>query len=225
MPHSPFRLLRTTVMGATVMTLAAGAHLLAGGTLPVAPIMAALLALHILCSTIATKFRLSLPVMVAMLASSQLVLHQGFDALSHGAQLTGTSLTNAQGNELVAHHSMSPEAHASAMLAQATTAMAGTAMGPGVEAMAHANHLSGWMLAAHVASTLAAAALLASGENALWSLANWLRPLYRLAAVVRVLPAQKPGTLIIVRPLPQLPWRNIRPNTRRGPPLRVAFFA
>lgn len=187
--------------------------------------MAALLALHILCSTIATRFRLNLPAMAALLASSQLVLHQAFDALSHGAHLTGANLANAQGNEMLAHHSMPAESHASAMLAQATSAVASTAMAPGVEAMGHASHLSGWMLAAHVASTLAATGLLAYGENALWSLANWLRPLYRRAAVVLVLPAapaRVPG--IIVRPLPSLPWRNVRPNTRRGPPLRAAIF-
>ena len=215
MPDAPFKLLRTTVAGATVMGLAAGAHLAAGGTLPVAPVMAALLAIHILCSSIATKFRLRLPAMTVLLASSQLVLHESFDALSHGARPTG-----APGNGMLADHGLSAEAQASAMLAQASSAV-----NVGAEAMGHASHMNGWMMAAHAASTLAAAGLLAHGENALWSLANWLRPLYRRAAVVLLLPAQTTVPGIVVRPLRRLPWRNVRPNTRRGPPLRAAVFA
>ena len=209
MPDAPFKLLRTTVVGATVMGLAAGAHLAAGGTLPVAPVMAALLAIHILCSSIATKFRLRLPAMTVLLASSQLVLHESFDALSHGARLTG-----APGN------GMSADAQTAAMLAHAFPAVNVNA-----EAMVHASHMTGWMMAAHAASTLAAAGLLAYGENALWSLANWLRPLYRRAAVVLLLPPRTTVPGIVVRPLRRLPWRNVRPNTRRGPPRRAAVIA
>ena len=55
MSHSPFRLLRTSVVGATILGLAASAHLLGGGTLPAPPIMAAILALHLLCSSIAME--------------------------------------------------------------------------------------------------------------------------------------------------------------------------
>ena len=212
---APFKLLRTTVVGATVMGLAAGAHLVAGGALPVAPVMAALLAVHILCSTIATKFRLGLPAMTVVLASSQLVLHQSFDALSQGARVAGTP-----GNGMFAHHVMPAEAQAAAMLAQAASAV-----NVGAEAMDRAGHMTGWMLAAHAASTLAAAGLLAYGENALWSLASWLRPLYRRAAVVLPMPAQTKVPGIVVRPLHRLPWRNVRPDTRRGPPRRAAAFA
>ena len=209
MPDAPFKLLRTTVVGATVMGLAAGAHLAAGGTLPVAPVMAALLAIHILCSSIATKFRLRLPAMTVLLASSQLVLHESFDALSHGARLTG-----------VPGNGMSADAQTAAMLAHASPAV-----NVGAEAMVHASHMTGWMMAAHAASTLAAAGLLAYGENALWSLANWLRPLYRRAAVVLLLPPRTTVPGIVVRPLRRLPWRNVRPNTRRGPPRRAAVIA
>ena len=209
MPDAPFKLLRTTVVGATVMGLAAGAHLAAGGTLPVAPVMAALLAIHILCSSIATKFRLRLPAMTVLLASSQLVLHESFDALSHGARLTG-----------VPGNGMSADAQTAAMLAHAFPAV-----NVGAEAMVHASHMTGWMMAAHAASTLAAAGLLAYGENALWSLANWLRPLYRRAAVVLLLPPRTTVPGIVVRPLRRLPWRNVRPNTRRGPPRRATVIA
>lgn len=214
MPHSPFRLLRTTVVGATVLGLAAGAHLVGGGTLPAPAIMAAILALHILCSSIATNFRLTPAAMVALLASSQLVLHQGFETLSHGI-----SANPAPGMEHLGHGAhMSAEAHASAMMA-ATTAVGA----PGMESLGHAAYMSGWMGLAHVAATLTAAGLLAHGENALWSLAGWLRPLYKRAAVVLVLPARPTLPSIIMRPLPCVPWRNQPPDTRRGPPLSAAI--
>lgn len=224
MQHSPFRLLRTTLVGTTVLGLAAGAHLLAGGTLPVPAIMAAILALHLLCASVATKFRLTPPAMAALLASSQIVLHQCFETLSHGALVAAG--TGSAAAEAMSHQSMSAEAHASAMLAQATPGLAhlGSAH-PGLAQLGHPGDMSGWMWAAHAAATLAAAGLLAYGENALWSLANWLRPLYRCAAVVLVLPvkAARPG--VIPRPLPRLPWRNLPPDTRRGPPARSAIFA
>lgn len=223
MTHAPFRLLRTTLVASTVLGLAAGAHLLAGGTLPVWPIMAAILALHIMCSTVATKFQLTLPTMVALLAGSQIVLHKGFDFLSHSAHLAETAGANNVTAQALGHHTMSAEAHAATMLAQATSTGV-----PGVtslEAISHSGAMSGWMLAGHVIATVAAAGLLAYGESALWSLARWLRPLYRCAAVVLVLPAIASSTGVIPRPLPRLPWRNLRPDTRRGPPYRTAVFA
>lgn len=223
MTHAPFRLLRTTLVGSTVLGLAAGAHLLAGGTLPVWPIMAAILALHIMCSTVVTKFQLTLPTMVALLAGSQIVLHKGFDFLSHSAHLAETAGTNNVTAQALSHHAMSAEAHAATMLAQATSTGV-----PGVtsfEAISHSGVMSGWMLVAHVVSTLAAAGVLAYGESALWALARWLRPLYRCAAVVLVPPARAARAGVIPRPLPRLPWRNLRPDTRRGPPFRTAVFA
>ncbi len=215
MPFSPFRLLRTILVGATILGLASGAHLLGGGALPAPAIMAAILALHILCSSIATKFRLTPAVMLALLASSQLVLHQGFETLSHGIAPVA-----APGAEVLDRHAMSAEAHASAVMSSAT--MAGA---PGMEIFGHGAHMSGWMVMAHIAATLVAAALLAYGENALWSLAGWLRPLYQRAAIVHVIPARTLRTSIISQPLPCMPWRNQRPNTRRGPPLSAVVPA
>lgn len=227
MPHAPFRLLRTTLVGATIFGLAAAAHLVAGGTLPAPPILAAILALHILCSTVATTFKLNLPVMLALLASSQVVLHQSFDSLSHSAH--AVAVTGAQAQAL-SHHGMSAEGHAAAMLSTVmapdlSSTMASGMASSGLEALSHSGPLSLWMWAAHIAATLAAAGLLAYGENALWSLANWLRPLYQRAAAVLVIPAQSTRPTVVPRPLPRQPWRNLRPNTRRGPPLSVAIFA
>lgn len=235
MPHAPFRLLRTTLVGATIFGLAAAAHLVAGGTLPAPRILAAILALHILCSTVATMFKLNLPAMLALLASSQVVLHQSFDSLSHSAH--AVAVTGAQAQEqaqALSHHGMSAEGHAAAMLSTVMAPDLSSTMASGMssgmassvlEALSHSGPLSLWMWAAHIAATLAAAGLLAYGENALWSLANWLRPLYQRAAAVLVIPAQSTRPTVVPRPLPRQPWRNLRPNTRRGPPLSVAAFA
>ncbi|POH75354.1 hypothetical protein [Arthrobacter glacialis] len=213
MHNAPFRLLRTVSVGATVLGLAAGAHLVAGGTLPAPGIMVALLALHVLCSTVATHFRLTLPAMVALLGSSQVVLHQAFETLSHSA-------TAAPGTAGLHQHGLSAEANTAALLAAVNTTAA-----PGLEHLGHAGAMSGWMWAAHITATLATATLLAYGENALWSLANWLRPLYQRAAVVHVLRVQSARPRVIPRPLPRLPWRNLRPDTRRGPPAPATIFA
>ncbi|MFB9165151.1 hypothetical protein [Arthrobacter psychrochitiniphilus] len=215
MPHAPFRLLRTTAVATTILGLAAGAHLLGGGTLPAPAIMVAIMALHILCSTIATRFQISPATMVALLASSQLVLHQSFEMLSHGVR-AGV----APGAPAMSHHGMSAEEHASAMMASSVPLASS-----GIENLSHTVQMSPWMWAAHIAATLAAAVLLAYGEDALWALAGWLRPLYRSAAVVLEIPAKSSRPAIMPRPLPRLPWRNLRANTRRGPPAGVAIFA
>lgn len=209
--HAPFRLLRTTVIGATVLGLAAGAHVLAGGSLPTPGIMAALMALHILCSTVATTMRLGLPSMVGLLASSQLVLHQAFNSFS--AMPAGTLPPGMN------DHPLSADEQSAAML------QAAGAMGSGMGLTQHGAALSGWMLPAHIAATLATAVLLTQGENALWALANWLHPLSRGADVALPLPAQQARPAVPPAPLPRLPWRNLRPDTRRGPPHSRATFA
>ncbi|PYI69740.1 hypothetical protein CVV68_01115 [Arthrobacter livingstonensis] len=210
--HAPFRLLRTTVIGTTVLGLAAAVHVLAGGSLPGPGIMAALLALHVLCSTIVTTVRIGLPAMVGLLAVSQLVLHQAFDSFS--AAIPAATVPPGMHD-----HLHSAQEQSAAML------HAAGAMGSGMGLMQQATPLSGWMLPAHMTATLATAVLLAQGENALWTLANWLRPLWRGAAVVPPLPAQQASPATAPAPLARLPWRNLRPDTRRGPPYCRAVFA
>lgn len=210
--NAPFRLLRTGLLGATALGLAAGAHVLAGGTLPGPGIMAALLSLHVLCSTAATAIHLGLPAMTVLLGASQLVLHKAFDAFS--AAVPAVSMPPGMG-----HHPPSMAEQSAAM------AHAAGAMGAGMGPMDHADALSGWMVPAHVAATLLTAVLLAQGENALWALANWLRPLCGPAAVVRPLPARQAIPKVLPALLPRLPWRNLRPDTRRGPPSLAVVFA
>ena len=79
------------------------------------------------------------------------------------------------------------------------------------------------MLLAHLVATAACALLLTKGEDALWALAAWLRPLVRLpeaiapdAGAAPAVPGQPPVS-------PFRPWRNLRQDSRRGPPSAVVL--
>ena len=80
--RAPFRLLRTAVVAAAVMSLAAGAHILAGGQLPPAPLMAALTALTALGVVVVTKREMTTFSLAAVLAAGQALLHEAFSTLS-----------------------------------------------------------------------------------------------------------------------------------------------
>jgi hypothetical protein len=78
------------------------------------------------------------------------------------------------------------------------------------------------MFVAHVAATAVCALLLARGEDALWALAAWLRPLVRLPEAT----APDAGGPAVPGP-PQVspcsPWRNLRQDSLRGPPSAVVL--
>lgn len=192
----PFHSLRSAMIAGTTVALAAGAHILGGGQLPAAGILLAVLALAGLASTAATRLRLRTPAITGLLGAGQLILHEAFTVL--GRPLPGPA------ENAFTHH-----------LAPATLAAGLAEHVPPAGADAP---FAALMLAGHTLATLACALLLARGEEALWSLAAWLRPLFRLPE-----PAT-PG--IPTAPAPAgwpagrapLPRRNLRPDCRRGPP-------
>ncbi|WP_434617328.1 hypothetical protein [Arthrobacter sp. A5] len=198
---APFRWLRSGAIGVTILSLAAGAHTLAGGSLPAPLILAALTALTGLASVTATGFRIPLPLMATLLGASQLLLHGAFDLLSAPGMAGFT-------DPAMHHHLVSSAAGPVPVAA----AMPDMAAGPAAPTAALA------MTLAHIGATLACAVVLTKGEDALWLLAGWLRPLVRPAArsgaavapLVRVLTPDVP-----VRPQPR---RNLRADSRRGPP-------
>lgn len=204
--RTPFHSLRAAMVAATIVTLAAAAHVLGGGELPAPGIMAAVLALTGLAATAATRLQLHFPAMASLLGAGQLVLHEAFSAFSSPA---GTRQAGAPG-----HHS--------------------TAWPPGITldtAGSTAGHLhqfdSAWtagiMLGGHALATLACALLLAKGEAALWSLAAWLRPLIQFpqAAMPDVVAA--PAAAGWPADSAPLPWRNLRTDCPRGPPAVVVL--
>lgn len=203
-PHvrTPFQALRAALVAATILVLAAGAHLLAGGQLPAPGILAAFLALTGLVSTAATRLKLNLATMTGLVGTGQVLLHEALSAFS-----PPSARAFAGGSTTAAHH-------------------------PGLSVIAlPADHLqlSGpdsalalSMLAGHALATLACALLLAKGEDALWSLAAWLRPLIQLPALPAQPPAAAPSMPRSDASLP-LPRRNLRHDCRRGPPAVVVF--
>jgi hypothetical protein len=167
--------------------------------------MLAVLALTALVSTAATRLRLALPAMAALLGAGQVALHELFTMLGPPV------LTAAPGLSHGDHQ------HAGGMAVPAElAALAGhlNPADPGSPPL---------MLAAHAMATLGCALLLAKGEAALWALAAWLRPLAALPravtpdAVTPVTAAFPPAAV------PRSPWRNLRQDSRRGPPSAVVI--
>ncbi|WP_255771502.1 hypothetical protein [Pseudarthrobacter sulfonivorans] len=194
----PFHLLRAASLSTGILTLAAAAHVLGGGDLPAPEILLAVLALSVLAATTATRLKLNFAAMTAVLGAGQFALHQVFTVFSA---------------PVVASHPAPATHHLSA------------AAFPVLDAAAHvhASPTSILMLAAHALATAACALLLAKGEAALWALAAWLKPLSRLPEAIAPdagTPRAAPHTPAV---LPHRPWRNLRQDSRRGPPSAVVL--
>ncbi|HEX9088111.1 MAG TPA: hypothetical protein VF867_11345, partial [Arthrobacter sp.] len=168
-------------------------------------ILLALMALTGLASTAATGLKLNLPAMAGLLGAGQLVLHEAFTAFSGPAP--GGSAPGPAG---------APGHHLAAVPLPASVDSHLTA--PGLDPQ-----LSLLMLAGHTLATLLCALLLARGEEALWSLAAWLRPLLRLPVPVTPDAVVAPSATSGRTGSAPLPWRNLRRDCRRGPPAAVVF--
>lgn len=198
MTSAPFRLMRTALIGSIILGLAAGGHLAGGGNLPTPAILTALCALTILPVAVLTRTRLSLPVLAGLLGTGQLCLHWAFCGLS-GASPAAPLQSGHAG-----HVPLAPAPDTMSAISSTHAAA------------------SDWqMLVAHTVATLGTALVLARGEQALWALAAWLRPLIQLPAPTATHPLRTPApcTTPTVRPraLPAL----LLPS-RRGPPALVA---
>lgn len=188
---APFRFLRAIAFTAAMFVLAAGAHVLGGGSLPQPSIVAGILALVLAPVMVLSKTKITAPVMIGLMGCSQLVLHWAFGALSVAA-----TFTPAAGAHV---HDASP------------VSPAAVAMMP-----EHAAVPGALMLALHAAATVATALVLARGEAVVWALAGWLRPLVRILAALAIPEwphvAAPPAVVIPFR------WRNLRLPDLRGPP-------
>jgi uncharacterized membrane protein YoaK (UPF0700 family) len=199
--RAPFHALRSGAIALVIVALAAGAHVVGGGLLPMAPVLLALLALTALATTLATRFKLNVVTMAALLGAGQLALHEAFTALGPVAAGT-TAAAHHLGNEPLnpALHTVTEHTHE-----------VGTTVGV-------------LMLLAHIAATLGSSILLAKGEDALWQLAAWLRPLVALPTLL-FRPDAGASPVAVGAPdvfIPR-PWRNLRQDSRRGPPAVVVL--
>jgi hypothetical protein len=199
----PFHSLRSALVAAVIVALAASAHIFAGGDLPAPGIMLAILALTGMASTAATRVRLNFPAMAALLGAGQLALHEAFSAFSASFQTAPAA---------PGHH-------------QTQATPAGIQLGAAYVDGSHVHQLDApWtalMLGGHAFATIACAVLLAKSEAALWSLAAWLLPLIQLPAAVMPDVVAAPAAACPAADSPPLPWRNLRRDCRRGPPAVV----
>lgn len=200
-PRAPFHLLRSSALAAVMLTLAAGAHVAGGGRLPAPGIVLAILALTGLASTAATRLRLTFPAVGALLGAGQLALHEAFTAFSAPAVSLGPA----------GQHSGHQHGGATQVLPELATAVG------------HAPGAAPLMLAAHALATLGCGLLLAKGEAALWALAAWLRPLAGLPRHEAPDPVPRVFDVFPPAAVPRRPWRNLRQDSRRGPPSAVAL--
>lgn len=206
-PRTPFHAVRAAALATVTVTLAAGAHLAGGGSLPAPGILLALLALTVLACTAATRLRVGFPAVTAFLACGQLALHEAFTLFSAAPR---TPLTPAPAG---AH------SHGAGALD-----LSGAALIHVTEHVSPADPAAAQlMLAAHALATVGCALLLAQGENALWQLDAWLRPLAELPQPAVVRPKPKAPVAFPYAPAPRCPWRNLRQDSRRGPPSVVAL--
>lgn len=194
---APLRLPRAGVLALTVLTLAAAAHLGAGGQFPTPAIMMALAAVVGLSAVLLAGLKMTAPLLAAYLGGAQLGLHLGFSTLSASA---------VPGSE--------PSRH---LLELAAT-------GPlTLESAATHRHLmvdaGSPMTFAHAIATLATAFLLARGEAALWALTAWLRPLNGPVDPVIIPPGfrQPLRAQQLFPPGPKVPVQTVV----RGPPQRL----
>lgn len=198
--HDALRQFRSLIITGVIVGLAAGGHLIGGGNLPAPMVTAALAALLLLPVTWLAGRQLSFSTLLGLLGTGQLILHEAFITLSVGVQCQPLMASR------VSHHQ---EGTSSLHCPPPSPAVMDTHAGLGIDPLA--------MLAGHTLAVFAAAWFLRQGETALWQLLAWLRPLVALLHPSAI-PAAGPRTFAHDPVLIPAPWRNLRLNSRRGPP-------
>lgn len=211
--HGPLRLFRSALITGAVFSLAAGGHVLGGGTLPPVEILTALTALLLMPVTWLAGRPLALPALLGILGAGQLLLHEAFTALSHPT----VCLPEAP----AVHAGHAGAAHTHAAAASGSTGIHCLPL----EVLAPAQHAADSfdplsMLAGHVLAAVVTAWLLSKGEASLVLLLAWLRPSVPILRPAAVLPA---GPRRFTRDSVTIPapWRNLRTDSLRGPPAVV----
>ena len=186
------RLLRPLLVAGTVCLLAAGAHVLGGGTLPAAETSTALIALVLATVAFVSGRQLSWGRIAAVLGIGQVLLHGALSLLPSETacvpSLAGTG-----------HHTV----QAGACLMQAPEPLVEAA--PGLA-----------MSLAHLLAAAATAAAVSWAEAAIWRLAAWFHPLVHALQPVTIVPRGRARVGSTSVPLPS-PRRH-RADEIRGPP-------
>jgi len=196
--HASYRLFRSGLIGSILLGLAAGGHLAGGGQLPAPAILAALCAVTMVPVSALARFRLSFPVLAALIGAGQIWLHGAFDALSGHVPLAGpSSLVSGHAGRMLA-----PPDHQALVLS-----------GP-----AHGSGPDGLMIAAHAIATLITALLLARRERALCAVDGWLTPLLQSLGPALIIPARGPVPSAATKAISPA-HHSVRLPALRGPPM------
>lgn len=212
------RRVRELLVAGTTLSIAAAAHLLAGGALPGAPLAwLVVVALTAPLAVWTARRRLTLPRLLPAMVALQLVQHTALSVL--GAAGTSPSPLNSP---LTSTPGGAPDGHAL------------HALGPGSLAPAtgglHLHHAedagtTSWMLAAHAAAVLLTALLLAAGDRAAVNVAGQLRLVAILVQGPAAPPVGREPAVVVGRTWRPHPARVRRRTPPRGPPLLPGALA
>jgi hypothetical protein len=195
------RLLRAFVVAGVVVGLAAGAHVLGGGSLPPGIVTLTLGAMVLAVCVALTARRLGLVGAVVLLAAGQVALHAAFSVF----ETTGCGALVPSG----AHAHMEHAAHA----AYLATAGCGSSV-------AHATLLpmfGAWaMVVAHALAVVLCAVVVAGADRALMWLVAWLAPRLGPARAARLSAWAELPVAVGQDALERQTWRAVVPL--RGPP-------
>ena len=205
------RLLRSLIVAACMVSLAAGGHVTGGGSLPALGIIVALAAVALMPVAFLAGRRLPLPSLSVLLIGGQVLLHGAFEMFS-----TGTSCSPSTGHSTGASGAVHHEAVSAACAQSGVDAVGG--MVPHVVDSGS----SPVMLIVHGAAAAVVVWMLHRGESAFWKLLAWLRPLARIPALAPVVswPQVAPHREDVSVPRAR---RNIRFDVRRGPPAQLVL--
>ncbi|MFE6970199.1 hypothetical protein [Isoptericola sp. NPDC057653] len=199
------RRVRELLVAGTTLSIAAAAHLLAGGSLPGAPLAwLVVLALSAPVAVWTARRRLTLRRLLPAMVALQLVQHSALSVL--GAAPAGDAGTTATALAGHAGHDLGPGS-----------------LPPAAGVATHLEHAADggtttWMLAAHAVAVVLTALLLAAGDRAAANVASHLAHVALLVQGPPALPVVRRGPVVAGPAWRPLPWDARRRPAPRGPP-------
>jgi hypothetical protein len=198
--RGPLRLFRAVLITGMAVSLAIAGHMLGGGELPGPAATAVLAALLVPPVAWLAGRQLSLLALLGVLGVGQLILHTAFASLSPGACTPSWAGQRP-------HHGVAPGAGCTAADSAALSLHAGDGAAPD-------------MTAGHLLALASTAWLLHKGEEALWQLLAWLRPLVQLPRPAGIRPVSPEPAVFHRAFFPSL-RRNLPHDSLRGPPAKL----
>jgi hypothetical protein len=210
--------LRVAVVVAAGTLLAATAHVLAGGRLPSAGVVALGSVIPALGGLWLSRRRRGWVSIAAVLGSVQVLLH----AWLMSATAASTCLVGGGGHAV---HAAVAMVRCSAVPGMAEMSLATTGLRTPAGSLVgrHLADGSAAMLATHAVAVLLTALVLAAGERAVWQLVQWLRPALRaLRADLPVIPGRPRAVpVVVVSVRRRSSVVELGGPGRRGPPAGV----